>query len=489
MGALRTSQNGPTSVMNVRVRFAPSPTGHLHIGGLRSALFNWLFAKHHKGVFLLRIEDTDVERSKQEYTAAIMDAFAWVGILPDEPVVIQSARLAQHQEIIEQLLLHKKAYRCYCSSEQVIERRAQKVPAADAQFVLYDGYCKQFMDAPQNKPFAIRFITPGKGTLQFDDLIRGTITFDLALFDDFVIARSDGTPMYNFVVVIDDHFMRISHVIRAEEHISNTPKQILLYKALEYPIAQFAHLPLILGADGSKLSKRDAATAVIDYKTAGYLPDALINYLVRLGWAHGDQEIFTKEEMIAHFSLEAVSKKGAIFNQEKLDWTNSVYMRAASDDQLLRIIKDDVDADFMQKVSRWNQPQILQLIALYKQRVNTLKQLAHDIMRFAQGPSSYDEADVAQWLQPETAAHLQQIADIIAQQPHMDIKQLQAACKAWCVKQGIAMVNIAQPLRIALTGKASGPGVFELLALLDQKEITERIARCVQVIAQKTAQR
>lgn len=342
---------------HVRVRFAPSPTGNLHIGGLRTTIFNWLFARHNNGKFLIRIEDTDPERSKPEYTESILETFAWMDITSDEPIVIQSERLPEHRRVAEQLIAQAKAYRCFCSQEEVIERHKQKV-GADDLFIKYDGKCKnkKVIEGDLLRPHVIRFALPyKKGAITWLDLIRGEVTFDADQLDDFIIVRSDGMPMYNFVVVIDDAFMKISHVIRGEEHISNTPKQILLYQACGYALPQFAHLSMILGPSGEKLSKRDGAVSVLEYKKMGYLPDALFNYLVRLGWAHGDQEVFTRDELIKFFTLEAVNKKGAIFDPQKLDWMNGVYIRALSDHELLMRIINDVMPDFLERVSHWDE--------------------------------------------------------------------------------------------------------------------------------------
>ncbi|GMU19625.1 MAG: hypothetical protein AMXMBFR12_08170 [Candidatus Babeliales bacterium] len=338
---------------SVRVRFAPSPTGHLHIGGMRSAIFNWLFARHYNGAFLLRIEDTDVERSKKEYTDSILASFAWMHVDWDEPVVIQSERIARHKEVAAQLLAQGKAYYCTCSQEQVVERIKNK-PGFDENFIKYDGFCRD----KKNNSGAIRFRIPNNcQAIKWHDLIRDEIRIEPDQLDDFIIVRSDGTPMYNFVVVVDDADMRITHVIRGEEHIANTPKQILLYQACNFKLPEFAHLPMSLGSDGSKLSKRDAATGVFEYKAAGYLPDALFNYLVRLGWAHGDQEIFTKDEMITYFDLAHVGKKGAIFDQQKLDWLNGVYMRDTLDVQLLDIILKDIQPTLLTDLPKWHQKQ------------------------------------------------------------------------------------------------------------------------------------
>jgi len=466
---------------SVRVRFAPSPTGHLHIGGLRSALFNWLFARHNKGAFLLRIEDTDIERSKQEYTDSILASFAWMHIDWDEPVVIQSTRAARHAEIAQQLLAQNKAYYCTCTQEQVIERLS-KNPGFDANFIKYDGYCS----TKNNPSGALRFKIPETVTaVSFTDLIRGDITIGTDQLDDFILVRSDGTPMYNFVVVIDDADMRISHVIRGEEHIANTPKQILLYNACNFALPQFAHLPMILGPDGSKLSKRDAATGVFEYRSMGYLPDALFNYLVRLGWAHGDQEVFTKDEMIKFFSLDHVGKKGAVFDQTKLDWLNGVYMRAMPDDHLLAIILKDVMPTLMTDLPRWDEPTILLLINIYKQRAKTLKELVLDIKGLYEVPREYSQEDIAHWITANTRTELEEAVSVLTGISEFTADTISAVCKDFAKTKNIKIVSIAQPLRIALIGKSSGPGVFDLMAVLGKHETVTRVEKLVRFIDSK----
>lgn len=455
----------------IRVRFAPSPTGHLHIGGMRSAIFNWLFARHNKGSFLLRIEDTDVERSKQEYTDSILASFAWMQVDWDEPVVIQSERIARHQEIARQLLDQGKAYYCICSQEQIIERIKNK-PGFDANFIKYDGFCRD----KKLTTGAIRFRIPTNcHAIEWHDLIRDLIRIEPEQLDDFIIVRSDGTPMYNFVVVIDDADMRISHVIRGEEHIANTPKQILLYQACDFALPQFAHLPMILGPDGSKLSKRDAATGVFEYKSAGYLPDALFNYLVRLGWAHGDQEIFTKDEMISYFDLAQVGKKGAIFDQQKLDWINGVYMRNTSDAQLLEIILKDVCPTFATDMPRWQRETLLLLINIYKQRSKIVKELVEDIKVLYHAPTTYPDADIAQWITASTSQELQEARTLLDQQLTFAADSLNHLFKDWTKSKNIKITVIAQPLRLALIGKTSGPGVFDLMAVLGKHETLARV--------------
>lgn len=464
---------------SVRVRFAPSPTGHLHIGGMRSAIFNWLFARHNKGTFLLRIEDTDVERSKKEYTDSILASFAWMHVDWDEPVVIQSERIARHKEVAAQLLAHGKAYYCTCSQEQVVERIKNK-PGFDENFIKYDGFCRD----KKNNSGAIRFRIPNNcQAIKWHDLIRDEIRIEPDQLDDFIIVRSDGTPMYNFVVVVDDADMRITHVIRGEEHIANTPKQILLYQACNFKLPEFAHLPMILGPDGSKLSKRDAATGVFEYKAAGYLPDALFNYLVRLGWAHGDQEIFTKDEMIKYFDLAHVGKKGAIFDQQKLDWLNGVYMRDTSDTQLLDIILKDIQPTLLSDLPKWQQETILVLINVYKQRAKTLKELAADIKALYEMPTVYGQEDIAQWITPETITHLQEVKNLLESQPNFTSDAIMHQLKMWTKEKNIKITAIAQPMRLAMIGKTSGPGVFELAAVLGKHETLVRIDALLEYLA------
>lgn len=461
---------------SIRVRFAPSPTGHLHIGGLRAALFNWLFARHNNGAFLLRIEDTDIERSKDEYTQALLEALEWADVVSDEPIVIQSQRIQEHRLLIDNLLKQGKAYYCTCTTDDLHARLKEQ--GQDVLFTKYDGYCR----AKRNQQGAVRFsIADDITSVEFDDVIRGHIVVSRDQLDDFIIMRTDGTPMYNFVVVADDAFMKISHVIRGEEHISNTPKQILLYNALGYALPIFAHLPLILGPDGNKLSKRDAATAVVDYKSAGYLPDALVNYLVRLGWAHGDQEIFSRSEMINLFTLEAVSKKGAIFDQKKLDWLNATYIRLADNHALLDRIALDVDSTFNASIACWSKDQINTLLDMYKQRSHTLKELAQQIIHVAALPSEYVATDIAQWITPDIKNYLPEITALITHNAASS-QQISDSIKDWCKKHSIKLVAIMQPLRIALIGSSSGPGVFELIAVLGAQETVTRINALVQFL-------
>lgn len=462
----------------IRVRFAPSPTGHLHIGGLRAAFFNWLFARHNNGKYLLRIEDTDLERSKKEFTDSILASFAWTQVEPDEPVVIQSQRIAEHQKVANQLIADGKAYKCYCTPDELAARLQAEY--GNVLFTKYDGFCRKRTDEP-NKPFAIRFAIPESiASISFNDLIRGTVTFDRDQLDDFIIVRSDGTPMYNFVVVVDDAFMRISHVIRGEDHVPNTPKQILLYQACNYPLPQFAHLPMILGPSGDRLSKRDGAVSVLEYKSMGYLPDALLNYLVRLGWAHGDQEIFTRQELIQFFTLEGVNKKGAIFDPTKLDWVNSIYIRNRSAHDLVHYVTQEIDPQFLQSLRPWNEDQIITLVTLYKERVKTLREMVQELKLLHNGPQEFSAADIEHWINPDVLNYMPQLLQTLEGLQDSSTDTISIAIKDLCKNLGIKLVALAQPLRIALVGKTASPGIFELISIVGKDKTIARLRTLIQ---------
>lgn len=361
----------------------------------------------------------------------------------------------------------------------MVERLRHK-PGYDPDFIRYDGFCAE----RGLTSGAIRFRIPAQTVqVKWNDLIRGIIEITVEQLDDFIIVRSDGTPMYNFVVVVDDADMRISHVIRGEEHIANTPKQILLYQACNFALPEFAHLPMILGPDGSKLSKRDAATGVFEYKQQGYLHHALFNYLVRLGWAHGDQEIFTIDEMITYFSLEHVGKKGAIFDQNKLDWINGVYLRETSDQEILDLIIKDVCPTLRSDLPVWHDQSLLILINMYKQRAKTLGELVADIKALYKRPAQFELADVTQWITADARGYLQELVPVLAGIQNFTADQMSAPLKEWTKVKNIKMVAIAQPLRIALLGKSSGPSVFELMAVIGKHETVERIENMLRKVA------
>ena len=429
----------------VRVRFAPSPTGHLHIGGMRSAIFNWLFARHHGGSFLLRIEDTDLERSRSEYTDAILEAFRWAGIESDEPLVIQTQRSAIYAQVLAKLLESGAAYRSDPAQEE-------------------------------NGKSVIRFRVPRDRTeISFDDLVYGKITFPIDQIDDFVIARADDSPLYNFVVVVDDIAMKISHIIRADEHIPNTPRQLLLYEALGATPPQFAHVSLILGADGKPLSKRDASTGVLEYRTDGFLPDALCNYLVRLGWSHGDQEIFSRQELIQAFSLKDINKSGAMFDMEKLRWVNGVYLRAADARELLKTIKTFIDQNFSDYCRDWSEDQLLAGITLYRERVATLKELVavlknlYDAPRYEALPESFT------WNE-KTVQALNDMAVLLGDNRQAwDAPSIKKIFETFCKEASLPLPLVAKPVRFALTGLMESPSVYNLVELLGTDKTVNRL--------------
>lgn len=451
---------------NVRVRFAPSPTGHLHIGGLRTALFNWLFAAHHDGQYFVRIEDTDQERSSQVFIDSILQSLAWADVTSPFPIVMQSDRFTLYRDVALSLIKQGKAYRCFCvpSPERV-----------GREYLKYDGRCRalqeKYIDLDQ--PYAIRFKFPlERKEITFHDLIRGSISFPSDQFDDFIIVRSDGIPVYNFVVVVDDGAMNITHVIRGEDHIPNTPKQILLYEALELAVPYFAHVPLIVGQSGQPLSKRDAATSVEEYRMNGYLPEALCNYLVRLGWAHGDQEIFSRQELIRYFSLDGIGKSAAVFDQTKLDWLNGHYIKESSNLYLWQRISLDVDSSLAEKVSSWQQDTILHLIALYKDRVKTLKEFVEILISLYDMPF-YDKAVI------KNMDHEKPFLVYVVQKlSGLDVYSVETITNL--IKAGIAEYKLkfaqgAHALRYALTGATEGPQVAGLIFALGRDTTIQRI--------------
>jgi len=463
----------------VRVRFAPSPTGFLHIGGLRTALFNWLFAQHEGGSFLVRIEDTDRARFSQDYEFAITTALQWAGIKTDEPYVYQHARQSEHQKMVNELIKKDKAYYCFCSLDELQKKRESV--QEEKETYIYDRTCRLIkpMKDDLKKPHVIRFkIEFDEEFLVFDDIIRGKVSLPSEHIDDFVISRSDGSMTYNFAVVQDDHFMRISHVIRGEDHIVNTAKQILLYEAYNWKIPMFAHVPLILGSNGQKMSKRDAAVGVQDYKDKGILSDALCNYLVRLGWSHGDQEVFTTEELIKFFDVADVGKNGAIFDYNKLLWMNSVYIKAKPASELCALMYQNIDINLVTKTSLWNQEKRESAIVLYKDRSQTLRELAHGVMQLYQAPTSYDSESSTKWVTVDTSDVIQKLSKEL-----LDVKfdktSLQDFVKAFAKNVDCKFPVIAQPIRIALIGTSHGPGIFDMIEILGQDETLNRLQKFI----------
>lgn len=470
------------SAQTVRVRFAPSPTGHLHIGGLRSAIFNWLFARHTGGTYLLRIEDTDVLRSTKEYLASQLASFEWAGIQSDEPIVYQMSRESEHRAAALELMRAGKAYPCFCPPRDADEV-VSNLEAGMGQ--KYDRTCRDraYSEEDLKKQHCVRFRLPDSlEHVTFHDLIRGDIVTKGEYFDDFVIIRRDGSPIYNFCVVVDDIFMQITHIIRGEDHIPNTPKQVLLYQALNATPPAFAHLPLILGKDGSKLSKRDAAVSVEEYRAQGFLPEALINYLVRLGWSHGDQEVFTVPELIQFFSLDQVGKKGSIFDIKKLEWLNGVYLRQSTNERVLAAVTamDQKLADEL--VKTWGNEKLMSLIGLYKERSVTLVELARHILALAQAPQSLDLGLISKWRNERTGQLVGLFSAKMKEAEGLGHDQLLQAANGVCEVQGEKLVHLAQSLRLALTGTIQSPGVFDLIGILGKKESAERLDRLLTLL-------
>jgi len=463
---------------NVKVRFAPSPTGFLHIGGVRTALFNWLFARHHGGKFILRIEDTDVSRSTEESIQEIIEAMKWLGLEWDEGPYRQMERQNIYNEKVGLLLSAGKAYRCYCSPEDLETRRqeAQKKGLKPK----YDGTCRNRADQPEGMPSVVRFKTPLEGSVAVHDLLRGQILFDNQELDDFIIQRTDGTPTYNFVVVVDDADMGITHVIRGDDHLSNTPRQALMYEALNHPQPKFAHISMILGADKARLSKRHGATSVLAYRDMGYLPDAVINYLVRLGWSHGDQEIFSREELIQHFSLENITTSAAVFNPEKLTWLNQQYIQKMPPLELAAhwepmLVKEGI----LPEDHGLSLEEIAKPIPSLNQRAETLIEMAHKAAFYFSKELTFDENARAKFLTPEAKPHLELLVSKLPNLNDFSESTLETTFKEIVEQEGIKLGKLAQPVRIALTGKKESPGIYEVLSLLGRDTTISRIQNAI----------
>lgn len=440
-----------THTKPVRVRFAPSPTGYLHIGNARTALFNYLFARHHNGQYVVRIEDTDLMRSKHMYVSAIKDALSWLSLESDEPLIFQSERTDLYKQHIEQLLDTGAAY----WSDPATEEKGTSV---------------------------VRFRVPREhSTLTFDDLIHGSLSIQTDQVEDFVIARSDGSPLYNFVVVVDDALMKITHVIRGDDHVSNTYKQTLLYQALGYSVPQFAHLPMILGKSGGRLSKRDAATSVKDYKEMGILPDALCNYLVRLGWSSGDREIFSRSDMIELFSLEDVNASNAMFDMDKLSWTNTEYLKGMTAQEIYAYTKTILGHDLALTCSDWNIEQVEKAITLYKERASLVVQLYDEVVKLYQRPIR-GQLPKELTVTPQTSELLEEVVLRLLALDTVDEATSKATIKQLCKQRGIGMREVGMPLRYALTGELQSPSVFALLDTLGAYESIERIRSFVTYI-------
>jgi glutamyl-tRNA synthetase len=459
---------------DVRVRFAPSPTGFLHIGGVRTALFNWLFARHNNGTFILRIEDTDRDRSTDDAIQVILDGLTWTGLNWDEGPFRQTDRLDLYRERAMDLFHRKLAYWCICTPEELETRR--KAAQAKGESIKYDGRCRHRGISEPAEPAALRFLTPQEGQTVVQDLIKGEIVFDNSVMDDLIILRSNGYPTYNFSVVVDDGLMNISHVIRGDDHVNNTPRQIPLVSALGFTVPQFAHLPMILGSDKTRLSKRHGATSVLAYRDMGYLPEALLNYLARLGWSHGDQEIFSLQEMIELFDLKQVQASAAVFNPEKLRWVNAQYIRTSEPKRVAEALMPFLqnagyDAAALAKVPGGAES----LIPPLRERSETLLDLVHGAIPYLAEPMAMDEEAAKKHLTPAVAPSLQEFADQVEAAADFSQATLERILHGILERHGLKMGKVAQPLRVALTGRTVSPGIFEVMALLGKERTLQRI--------------
>jgi glutamyl-tRNA synthetase len=466
-----------------RVRFAPSPTGYLHIGGARTALFNWLWARRHGGTFILRIEDTDRERSTQVAVDAILEAMKWLGLDWDEgpevggphPPYFQTQRLAIYAEKARQLVAEKKAYACYCTREELDVLRKQ-AEAEKRQFK-YPGTCRDEPYDPSRR-HVIRFRVPETGTKGWDDLVKGRIETPLDTLQDEVILRGDGMPLYNFGAVVDDITMEVNLVGRGDDHVNNTARQILMYEALGYPVPRFAHFPMILGADKTRLSKRHGATSVTAYRDMGYLPEAVMNYLVRLGWSHGDQEIFTPEELVKVFDLKDVGATAGVFNPEKMAWVNHEWLKKLSDDELATRALPYFRAAGLPAE---NDAKLRHVCAVARERTKTFGEYVSQF-RYFYAPITLDPKAKDKLLTADTRPILQSVRDAIAALPSLETAAIEKVFTDEAAKRGLGLGKIAQPVRVALTGGTASPGMYDVVQILGKDETVKRLDEAIALI-------
>ncbi|PIE00972.1 MAG: glutamate--tRNA ligase [Thiothrix nivea] len=464
--------------MKIRTRFAPSPTGYLHIGGARTALFSWLYARKMSGDFILRIEDTDLERSTPESVAAILQGMEWLGLDYDEGPFYQTQRFDRYQEVLQQLLDSGQAYYCYCSKEELDALREQQM--ANQQKPRYDGRWRD-NDAtpPEGVQPVVRFRNPLEGVVAFDDQVRGTIVVNNAELDDLIIARSDGSPTYNFTVVVDDMDMGITDVIRGDDHINNTPRQINIMRALGFEPPRYAHVPMILGPDGQRLSKRHGAVGVMQYRDEGFTPEALLNYLVRLGWSHGDQEVFSRTEMIELFSLAAVNRAPSAINQDKLIWLNQYYLKNLPETEIAEQLQWHLQH---QGLDTADGPALTEVIIAQRERVRTLADLVAASRYFYEDVTGYDEKAAKKHFKAATAGYLSALQAELAAVADWEDDAIHAAIQVACEKLAVKLGKVGPALRLALTGGSSSPSLEVTLRLIGRERSLQRIQRAVDVI-------
>jgi len=466
--------------MTIRTRFAPSPTGYLHIGGARTALFCWLYARRHGGRFVLRIEDTDLERSTAESVNAILEGMTWLGLEYDEGPFYQTERMDRYGELIQRLLDEDKAYHCYCSKEELEAMRAEQM--ARKEKPRYDGRCRHRQGPPpEGVQPVVRFKNPLDGAVIIDDLIRGKVVINNTELDDLIIARADGSPTYNFTVVVDDLDMEVSHVIRGDDHLNNTPRQINILKALGAEPPHYAHVPMILGEDGKRLSKRHGAVSVTQYREEGYLPEALLNYLVRLGWSHGDQEVFSIDEMIEMFDIRDVNNSASTFNPGKLLWLNQHYLKNSDPVHVAHHLRYHLGC---LDVDPTTGPDPVEVVVAQRERVKTLVEMAQNSVFLYKEIEDYDEKAAKKHLKGEVAAPLSTLRERLEALDGWEKEALHEAVEATAEGLGLKLGKLAQPLRVAVSGGPVSPPIDVTLALLGRERTLARIDRALEFIAQ-----
>jgi glutamyl-tRNA synthetase len=464
--------------MSIRTRFAPSPTGLLHIGGVRTALFSWLYARRHGGQFILRIEDTDRERSTEEATQVILDGMQWLGLGHDEGPYYQTRRMDRYREVLAQFLQAGHAYLCYCTKEELEEMRNKQTAAK--QNPRYDGTCRNRTQPREGVDPVVRFKNPLDGNVIVEDVIHGNVAFDNGQLDDLIIARSDGTPTYNFCVVVDDMDMKVTHVIRGDDHLNNTPRQINLLRALGAQPPVYAHVPMILGADGAKLSKRHGAVSVLQYRDDGYLPEALLNYLVRLGWSHGDQEVFSIEEMQQLFDIRDVNKAASAFNPEKLLWLNQQHIMRATPERLAEYLKPQLAA---LGVAVTEDRTLVAVAKVLQERAKTLREMARNGLFFFRDFTAYDEKAAKKNLTAESVAPLRSVRDKLSALDEWTAAGAHEAVTQTATELGIGMGKVAQPVRVAVTGTAVSPPIDATLEVLGRATTLRRLDEAMRYAA------
>ena len=470
--------------MTVRTRFAPSPTGYLHVGGVRTALFSYLFARKHGGVFVLRIEDTDLERSTPESVNAILEGIAWLGLEYDEGPFFQTKRFDRYNAVIDELLGKGLAYRCNCSKERLDALRDEQM--AKKLKPRYDGHCRRLRVEP-NEPHVIRFRNPDDGDVVVDDLIRGKVLISNQELDDLIIRRSDGSPTYNLTVVVDDADMDITHVIRGDDHLNNTPRQINILRALGREPPRYAHVPMILGADGARLSKRHGAVSVIAYRDDGFLPEALLNYLVRLGWSHGDQEVFSLEEMIELFDIDQVNKAPSSFDTDKLLWLNQHYLQHADSGRIARLLRPHLGR---LGVDPTTGPDLLEVVEAQQARAKTLVELAAISLFAYKDFDAYDEQAAKKHLRPVAREPLERLLaefEMLALED-WEPETLERTVERVAAELGVNMGKVAQPLRVAIVGRAASPGIDVTLRLVGKEATLRRIDKALAFVRARETQ-